>query len=287
MKIFKTPKWVVIQFGENWEPRVLWFWIFLKTQKIRAYSKIKEQPNTGLYNLWSIYCRILSFESKLTSEMNTSVCNKTLLWWQPEFILSNPKLALSVYHDLTFCSIQPHMKDLCPLVHLLKTHHPLTGSLEPGMPSISLSWAPHSYSDDDHTHVYVTKMCLSALFCSLNGWICYPIYTLLVWTPCLMHRCVISTMFGSCFSFFLKLLSFLFIFIFMCFLFLLLFCEIKIKCFFFTFVFLFIWMQVWSLEKEDTPHSFSRRVFLHYYKFYFFLFFYSLFGFFFFIYFFF
>jgi hypothetical protein len=30
--------------------------------------------------------------------------------------------------------------------------------------------------------------------------------------------------------------------------------------------------QLWSLEKEDTPHSFSSRVFLHYYKFYFFLF---------------
>jgi hypothetical protein len=30
----------------------------------------------------------------------------------------------------------------------------------------------------------------------------------LVWTPCLMHRCVISTMFDSCFSFFKKLLSF-------------------------------------------------------------------------------
>jgi hypothetical protein len=54
----------------------------------------------------------------------------------------------------------------------------------------------------------------------------------------------------------------------MCFLFLLLFCIIKIKCFFFTFIFLFIWMQVWSLEKEDTPHSFSSRVFLHYYKFF-------------------
>jgi hypothetical protein len=53
----------------------------------------------------------------------------------------------------------------------------------------------------------------------------------------------------------------------MCFLFLLLFCIIKLKCFFFTFIFLFIWMQVWSLEKEDTPHSFSSRVFLHYYKF--------------------
>jgi hypothetical protein len=57
----------------------------------------------------------------------------------------------------------------------------------------------------------------------------------------------------------------------MCFLFLLLFCIIKIKCFFFTFVFLFIWMQVWSLEKGDVPHS-SSRVFLHYYNFYFFLF---------------
>ncbi len=34
-------------------------------------------------------------------------------------------------------------------------------------------------------------------------------------------------------------------------------CIIKIKCLFFTFIFLFIWMQVWSLEKEDTPHSFS------------------------------
>ncbi len=56
----------------------------------------------------------------------------------------------------------------------------------------------------------------------------------LVWTLCLMHRCVILTMFGSCFCFFKKLLSFLF-FILMCFLFLLLFCMIKIKCFFFTF----------------------------------------------------
>ncbi len=46
----------------------------------------------------------------------------------------------------------------------------------------------------------------------------WPLQPWLVWTPCLMHRCVISTMFGSCFSFFLKLLSFLF-FIFMCFLF--------------------------------------------------------------------
>jgi len=35
-------------------------------------------------------------------------------------------------------------------------------------------------------------------------------------------------------------------------------------------------MQVWNLEKEDTPHSFSSKVFLHYYKFYF-SFFYSLF----------
>jgi len=62
---------------------------------------------------------------------------------------------------------------------------------------------------------------------------------------------------------------YLFLFFKMCFLFLLLFSIIKIKCFFFTFIFLFIWMQVWSLEKEDTPHSFSSRVFLHYYKFYF------------------
>jgi len=92
-----------------------------------------------------------------------------------------------------------------------------------------------------------------------------------VWTPCLMHRCVISTMFGSCFSFLFKILSFIF-YIFMCFLFLLLLFIIKIKCFFFTFVFLFIWMQVWSLEKEDTSHSFLSRVFFHYYKFYFFLF---------------
>jgi len=66
---------------------------------------------------------------------------------------------------------------------------------------------------------------------------------------------------GSCFNFFKKLLSFSFFL--MCFLFLLLFCIIKIKCFFFTFIFLFIWMQVWSLEKEDTPHSFSSKIFLH------------------------
>jgi len=38
-------------------------------------------------------------------------------------------------------------------------------------------------------------------------------------------------------------------------------------------------MQIWSLEKEDTPHSFSSRVFLQYYKF-FLKKFYSLFGFF-------
>jgi hypothetical protein len=50
----------------------------------------------------------------------------------------------------------------------------------------------------------------------------------------------------------------------MCFLFLLLFCIIKIKCFFFTFFNFKIWMQVWSLEKKDTPHSFSSRVFLQY-----------------------
>jgi hypothetical protein len=86
----------------------------------------------------------------------------------------------------------------------------------------------------------------------------------LVWTPYLMHRCVISTMFGSCFSFFKKTFSFLNNFL-ICFLLLLLFCITKIKCFFFTFVFLFIWMKVWSLEKEDTPHSFSSRVFLQYY----------------------
>ncbi len=87
-----------------------------------------------------------------------------------------------------------------------------------------------------------------------------------LWTLCLMHMCVISIMFGSCFSFLRKLLSFLF-FIFMCFLLLLLLFMIKIKCFFCTFVFLFIWMQVWSFEKEDTPHSFPSRDFLYYYKF--------------------
>jgi len=42
----------------------------------------------------------------------------------------------------------------------------------------------------------------------------------------------------------------------------------KNKVFFFIFIFLFIWMQVWSLEKEDTPHFFSSRVFFHYYKFF-------------------
>ncbi len=82
--------------------------------------------------------------------------------------------------------------------------------------------------------------------------------TKLVWTPCLMHRCVISTMFGSCFRFFIKTFIFLIFLIFMCFLLLLLFFIIKIKCFFFTFVFLFICMQVWSLEKEDTLHSFFK-----------------------------
>ncbi len=68
---------------------------------------------------------------------------------------------------------------------------------------------------------------------------------------------------GSCFSFFFKLLTFLFFYFYVFFL-LLLFCIVKIKCFFFTFIYIFIWMQVWSLEKEDTPHSFSSRVFLQY-----------------------
>jgi hypothetical protein len=63
--------------------------------------------------------------------------------------------------------------------------------------------------------------------------------------------------------FFRNFLFFIFL-IFMCFLFLLLFCIIKIKCFFFIFIYIFIWMQVWSLEKEDTPHSFSSRVFHQY-----------------------
>jgi hypothetical protein len=31
-----------------------------------------------------------------------------------------------------------------------------------------------------------------------------PCHVLLVWTPCIMHRCVISTMFGWCFWFFKK-----------------------------------------------------------------------------------
>ncbi len=45
-----------------------------------------------------------------------------------------------------------------------------------------------------------------------------------------------------------------FIFIFMYFLFLLF------------FIFFFIWLQVWSLEKEDTPQFFSSRVFLIFYS---------------------
>jgi hypothetical protein len=92
--------------------------------------------------------------------------------------------------------------------------------------------------------------------------------SILVWTLCLMHRCVISTCLVHVLVLFLKNYLFYF-FIFMCFL---LFFIIKIKWFFFPFVFLFIWMQIWSLEKENTPHSFSSRVFLHYYNFYFFLF---------------
>jgi hypothetical protein len=98
--------------------------------------------------------------------------------------------------------------------------------------------------------------------------------------------CVISTMFGSCFSFFFNKNFYLFLFLIflMCFLFLLLLCIIKIKCFFFHFCIFCLFgckFEVW--RKKTTPHSFSSRVFLHYYKFYFFLIFYSLFGFFFFV----
>jgi hypothetical protein len=39
-------------------------------------------------------------------------------------------------------------------------------------------------------------------------------HDILVWTPCLMHRCVISTMFGSCFSSFKNF--YLFYFLFLC-----------------------------------------------------------------------
>jgi hypothetical protein len=39
--------------------------------------------------------------------------------------LTQSLLSVYIMHDLTFCSIQPHMKALCPLMHLLKkTHHP-------------------------------------------------------------------------------------------------------------------------------------------------------------------
>jgi hypothetical protein len=88
-------------------------------------------------------------------------------------------------------------------------------------------------------------------------------------TPCLMHRCVISTMFGSCFSFFSKLLSFfIFIYFYAFSVFIIIFYN-KNKVFLFHFC-IFVYLDA-SLEKEDTPHSFSSRVFLHYYKFYFFL----------------
>ncbi len=53
----------------------------------------------------------------------------------------------------------------------------------------------------------------SIFFRCIKAWIIKKSLFTLVWTQCLMHRCVISTMFGSCFSFFFKTLFFL-----MCFL---------------------------------------------------------------------
>ncbi len=71
-----------------------------------------------------------------------------------------------------------------------------------------------------------------------------------------MHMCVISTMFGSCFSFLFKLLSFKLLYFYVFSVFIIIFYN-KNKVFHFC---IFVYLDA-SLEKEDTPHSFSSRVF--------------------------
>jgi hypothetical protein len=68
-----------------------------------------------------------------------------------------------------------------------------------------------------------------------TGWLCTR-------TPCLMHMCVISTMFGSCFSFFSKLLSF-FIFYFYAFSIFIIILYNKNKMFLFHFC-IFVYSQI-------------------------------------------
>jgi hypothetical protein len=159
--------------------------------------------------------------------------------------------------------------------------YPKTGKNQTGLASCvrsdcRLLWVPWFFHHSQTNGTFTLRVFTFASTClgTFCGWISILVYIYIVvgtcdlralWSPPVSLNLVRVLVFSRNFLFFIFI-------IFMCFLLLLLFCIIKIKCFFFTFVFLFIWMQVWSLEKEDTPHSFSSRVFLHYYKFYFFLF---------------
>jgi hypothetical protein len=69
--------------------------------------------------------------------------------------------------------------------------------------------------------------------------------------PCLMHGCVISTMFGSCFSFFFKLVFFIFLFLCVfCFYFIF---YNKNKVFFFHFC-IFVYLDA-SLKFGERRHT--------------------------------
>jgi hypothetical protein len=127
-KIFKTPKWVVILFCENWGTKGSLILNFIENSESELTTKLKNSPTLVCTICWLFTAEYWFLGQNLLQKRThlfatKRYCGDSLSLSSTE-TLSNPKLALRVYHDLTFCSIQPHTKDLCPLVHLLKTHHP-------------------------------------------------------------------------------------------------------------------------------------------------------------------
>jgi hypothetical protein len=127
--------------------------------------------------------------------------------------------------------------------------------------------------------VFFSSMVFFSFFCSLFCFLFFVIYFL----NFLLRLFYCISLF--CFMFkYIYFICFHFVFIFKCFK------KILIVKVFFCFYLISRLFGMRNLdaslkfgERRHTPHSFSSKVFLHYYKFYFFVIFYSLFGFFFFV----
>jgi len=145
LKFFKTPKWVVILFCENWEPRILWFWIFFENPGLELTTKLKNSPTL----VWAIYpvftAEYWFFNQNLLQKWTHLFATKPYrgdsLSLSSTETLSNPKSLLSVY--IMISHFVPFNLTLRIYGHWCICWRPttLTGSLEPGMPSISLPWA--------------------------------------------------------------------------------------------------------------------------------------------------